>query len=78
MYCQLIVPKQYRRDGMRIAHESIMVGYLTTRRTVDRFTAEFYRPGITSDSKRYCRSCDICQRTVPKRQQSEHHWVKCQ
>ena len=54
---------------MRIAHESIMVGYLTTRRTVDRFTAEFYRPGITSDIKRYCRSCDICQRTVPKWQQ---------
>ena len=68
MYCQLIVPKQYRRDVMRIAHESIMVGYQTTRRTVDRFTAELYRPGITSDIKRYCRSCDICQRTVPKRQ----------
>jgi hypothetical protein len=25
VYCQLIVPKQYRRDVMRIAHESIMV-----------------------------------------------------
>jgi hypothetical protein len=34
VYCQLIVPKQYRRDVMRIAHESIMVGYQTTRRTV--------------------------------------------
>jgi hypothetical protein len=54
---------------MRIAHESIMVGHLATRRTVDRVTAEFYWPGITSDIKRYCRSCDICQRTVPKRQQ---------
>jgi hypothetical protein len=32
-------------------------------------TAEFYWPGITSDIKRFCRSCDICQRTVPKRQQ---------
>ena len=53
----------------RIAHESIMVGHQTTRRTVDRFRGEFYRPGITSDIKRYCRSCDICQRTVPKRQQ---------
>ena len=54
---------------MRIAHESIMVGHLATRRTVNRVTAELYRPGITSDVKRYCRSCDICQRTVPKRQQ---------
>jgi hypothetical protein len=69
VYCQVIVPKQNRRDVMGIAHESIMVGYLTTRRTVDRFTAELYRPGITSDIKRYCRLCDICQRTVPKWQQ---------
>ena len=69
VYCQLLVPKQNRSDVMRIAHESIMVGHLTTRGSVDRFTAEFYRPGITSDIKRYCRSCDICQRTVPKRQQ---------
>ena len=51
MYCQLIVPKQYRRDVMRIAHESIMAGHLATRRTVDRVTAEFYWPGIISDIK---------------------------
>ena len=53
---------------MRIAHESIMAGHLPTRRTVDRVTAELYWPGITSDIKRLCRSCNICQRTVPKRQ----------
>ena len=23
-------------------------------------------PGVQADTKRYCRSCDICQRTVPK------------
>jgi hypothetical protein len=67
VYCQLIVSKQYKRDVMRIAHESIMVDHLATRRTVDRVTAEFYWPGIISDIKRYCRSCDIYQRTVPKR-----------
>ena len=42
VYCQLIVPKQYRRDVMRIAHESIMAVHLATRRTVDRFTADFF------------------------------------
>ena len=42
VYCQLIVPKQYRRDVMRIAHASIMAGHLATKRTVDRATAEYY------------------------------------
>jgi transposase InsO family protein len=69
VYCQLIVPKQYRRDVIRIAHESIMAGHLATWCTVDMVTAELYLPGITSDVERLCRSCDICQQTVPKRQQ---------
>ena len=33
---------------------------------MSRVLAEFYWPGVQSDCKRYCRSCDICQRTVPK------------
>lgn len=28
--------------------------------------AEFYWPGVQADVRRFCRSCDICQRTTPK------------
>ena len=28
--------------------------------------SEFLWPGIASDIKRFCQSCDICQRTIPK------------
>ena len=28
--------------------------------------SNFFWPGIGGDVKRYCRSCDICQRTTPK------------
>ena len=28
--------------------------------------SEFFWPGIASDSKIFCQSCDICQRTIPK------------
>ena len=28
--------------------------------------SSFHWPGVTADVTRYCRSCDICQRTVPK------------
>ena len=39
---------------------------IETSRTVSRLLSEFYRLGVQADTKRYCRSCDICQRTIPK------------
>ena len=65
-FTQLVVPLIYRRMVMKLAHESILASHMSTARTVSRVLAEFYWPGVQSDCKRYCRSCDICQRTVPK------------
>ena len=63
---QLVVPKPYRDIVIRVAHESIMSGHMGTQRTLDRVLSAFYWPGVTADVKRFCRSCDICQRTIPK------------
>ena len=65
-FTQLIVPFKHRDLVLKVAHESILAGYMSTARTVSRVLAEFYRQGVQSDTKRFCRSCDICQRTVPK------------
>ena len=32
----------------------------------DRISTNFYWPGIGADIRRYCQSCDICQRNIPK------------
>ena len=63
---QLVVPSKYRTLVIRLAHESIMSGHLATRRTVSRVLSEFHWPGIQADVKRFCQSCDVCQKTVPK------------
>jgi transposase InsO family protein len=60
---QVIVPRQYRDELMRVAHDAPMAGHLGTRRTQARVQRMFYWPGICSDINRYCRSCDTCQRT---------------
>ena len=65
-YHQIAVPSKYRQDVMKVAHESLMAGHLGVRKTLDRVQAEFYWPGISGDVTRYCRSCDICQRTIAK------------
>lgn len=63
---QFVVPKPYRETVLRIAHESIMAGHMGIARTTERVWSEFFWPGGKADISRYCKSCDICQRTVQK------------
>ncbi|XP_062615055.1 uncharacterized protein LOC134276789 [Saccostrea cucullata] len=66
LYKQLVVPEPLRQKVMKIAHDSILGGHLGTKKTLDRIMSNFYWPGIQGDVRRYCQSCDICQRTFPK------------
>ena len=66
LFVQLVVQQQYRKTIMKLAHESIMCGHFVVKRTIQKVMSEFFWPGISSDIKRYCRSCDICQRTISK------------
>jgi len=43
-----------------------MSGHQGIKKTYDRITGEFFWLGVSGDVSRYCQSCDICQRTVPK------------
>ena len=61
-----VVPQPFRQQVMNVAHRSILGGHLGVKKTTDKITSNFYRPGIHSDITRFCQSCDICQRTVAK------------
>lgn len=37
-----------------------------TRKTSDRIVQAFYWPGINSDIRKYCQSCDHCQKVTPR------------
>ena len=63
---QVIVPKSWRPQVLHLAHKGLMGGHLGIKKTIDRVLENFYRPGVYGDIKRYCRSCDRCQRTEPK------------
>ena len=63
---QIVVPKELRQRILRIAHDGIMSGHLGVSKTRDRIGLHFYWPGMFLDIDRYCKSCDICQRTIPK------------
>lgn len=63
---QLVLPKKFRRTVTGMAHDGIMSGHQGVSNTTALVSEEFFWPGVQSDIKRYVRSCDICQRTVPK------------
>jgi hypothetical protein len=66
LFSQLVVPQKFRKQVMRVGHEAMMSGHLATKRTMDRIQRQFYWPGMQSEIRRFCRSCDVCQRTVHK------------
>ncbi|GFS19330.1 Gypsy retrotransposon integrase-like protein 1 [Elysia marginata] len=63
---QVVLPKSLREYVMSVAHDSLTGAHLVTRRTKDKVISNFYWPGVDGDVTRYCRSCDVCQRTVKK------------
>ena len=63
---QVVVPVKFREHVMSLAHESLMGGHLGQKKTLDRITSSFHWPGISKDVYAYCRSCDKCQKTVPR------------
>lgn len=65
-YKQVCVPLQLRTDVMKLAHDTPMSGHMGSRRTLYRIRVDFVWPGMSGDIRRYCQTCDICQRAVPK------------
>ena len=63
---QLVVPKQLRSDVLKIAHDGVMSGHFGIRKTTDKTLSQFYWPHVRRDVRNYCKSCDTCQKTIPK------------
>ena len=63
---QVVVPESLRERVMKIAHESLLAGHVGAKKTTERILSSFHWPGLGADVRRFCRSCDVCQRTVNK------------
>ncbi|XP_063954898.1 uncharacterized protein LOC129282954 isoform X2 [Lytechinus pictus] len=62
----VVVPKTHRSEIMRIAHDSLFGGHLGINNTLSKVKAQFYWPSMYEDVANFCRSCDVCQKTVSK------------
>ena len=73
---QLVVPVGFRETVLRLAHETLLTEHLGIKKTLDRVVSEFFWPGVCDDLARFCKSCDICQRTIQKGRVTKVHLGK--
>lgn len=62
----LVVPAECRRAVLTLAHESPLAGHLSHRKTGMKVGEHFYWPGMWTDVRNFCKSCDKCQRMSVK------------
>ncbi|XP_030839572.1 uncharacterized protein LOC115923285 [Strongylocentrotus purpuratus] len=63
---QLVVPCKFRGQILRLAHECLLGRHLGSHKTAERILQNFFWGGVRADTSRFCRSCDVCQRSVYK------------
>ena len=67
---QLFVPKPQRSAVLKLAHDAILSGHMGVRKSKEKFLSSFWWPCVDRDVRNYCRSCDVCQKTVSKGRES--------
>ena len=62
----LVIPHKHREKIIKTAHDSLISGHMGINNTISKIMTQFFWPGLAGDVSRFCRSCDICQKTIDK------------
>ena len=74
---QLIVPKPLRVKVLQTANDIPLSGHLGIKKTLNMISQMFFWPGIRKDMSRFCKSCEVCQRTSNIIPSAELQWYHC-
>ena len=66
---QIVVPKAFRLEILKLAHEIPLSGHLGVNKTYRKILNHFYWPRMRRDVAQFCQTCHSCQ-TVGKPNQS--------
>ena len=68
---QLVVPETLRQKVISVAHDGLLSGHCSIRRTIDRVCSNFYWKNLQQDVRRFCCSCSVCQKPFQKGRQGK-------
>lgn len=58
---QIVTPRAYRAEILKLAHEIPMAGHLGINKTFQKVTKHFYWPGVRKEVANFCKTCHTCQ-----------------
>ena len=58
---QLVLPKKYREEAMREAHDEKLAGHLGVFKTVERVARKYWWPEMLEDITNWVKGCTVCQ-----------------
>ncbi|XP_059160902.1 uncharacterized protein LOC131944361 [Physella acuta] len=60
---RLAIPRGLRPTFLKLGHDTPMAGHMGVARTKARILSQFSWPGAGEDIRRYCESCDVCEKS---------------
>ena len=63
---QVMIPETLRAKILSLGHDMPFSAHMGIYRTLVRVTSSFYWPGMTTDVRKFCKSCELCLKTSPK------------
>ena len=64
---QLVLPKKCHSVVLHLAHDVPIAGHLGITKTKDHILQCYYWPVIFQELARYCKSCEVCQKSQLRR-----------
>ncbi|CAB4031508.1 Transposon Ty3-I Gag-Pol poly [Paramuricea clavata] len=58
---QIVIPKPYREEVLRLAHETPLSRHLGINKTYEKMIRHFYWPGVRKTVAEFCKTCHTCQ-----------------
>ena len=63
---RVVVPEKRRKGILKMAHSNKLGGHFSYKKTVATLARSITWPGISKDTKVWCRSCPECQKAAKK------------
>ena len=63
---KLTIPKELREQVLKENHDNKQAGHLGMEKTYARIAQNYFWPGMYSETLKYVKECDTCQRIKPK------------
>jgi transposase InsO family protein len=69
---QLVTPSIIIPHVLQAAHDNVLAGHYSVKKTTEKVRKHFFWTGLLTDVRRYCTTCQLCQKRKPAPTRPHH------